>query len=70
LVRVETRPRLGATLEDVRRQLRLTLVPRARKALDGKSKVVTNPRISAGSTVDITDPAIARTTSIKETILV
>jgi hypothetical protein len=37
-----------------------------RKALDGKSKVVTNPRISAGTTVDIAGPATARTIYCKE----
>ena len=31
----EARPRFGATLDDVKRRLRPTLVPRARKALDG-----------------------------------
>jgi len=41
-----------------------------RKALDGKSKVVTNPRISAGSTVDITGPDTARTFSLRENIAV
>ena len=37
-----------------------TLVHRLRKASDGTSKVVTNPRISAGSTVVITGSAAGR----------
>lgn len=56
-IRQEARPRFGATLESVKRRLTPTLVPRARKAPDGKCKVVTNPRISAGSTVDVAGPA-------------
>src|SRR2546426_9284523 len=44
------RPRKGATLESVTRRLRPTLDSRPRQALDGTTKVVLNPRISAGST--------------------
>jgi hypothetical protein len=50
-------PGIGATLGDVKRRVRSILVPRLRKASDGTSEVVTNPRISAGSTVDFTGPA-------------
>jgi hypothetical protein len=57
------RPREGATLVSVTRRLRPTLDPRLRQALDGKTKVVPNPRISAGSTVVISGPASSRTLS-------
>lgn len=50
------RPRFGATLVGVTRRVTPTLVPRVRKAPDGECKVVTNPRISARSTVDIAGP--------------
>ena len=53
-------PGIGATLGNVKRRLRPTLVPRSRKASDGTSKVVTNPRISAGSTVEIAGPECVR----------
>ncbi len=54
-------PGIGATLGNVKRRVRSTLVYRLRKASDGTSKVVTNPRISAGSTVDITGPVSVQT---------
>ncbi len=57
----ESRQRRGpghdATLGNVKRRVHSTLAPRLRKASDGTSKVVTNPRISAGSTVAFTGPA-------------
>ena len=55
------RPRSGATLESVTRRPRPTLDPRPRQALDGTTKVVTNPRISAGSTVVFSGPASSPT---------
>jgi len=51
---------MGATLVNVKRRPQPTLVPRSRQALDGAPKVVPNPRISAGSTVDISGPASVR----------
>ena len=54
-------PGIGAILDNVKRRVRSTLVSRSRQASDGTSKVVTNPRISAGSTVEITGPASAQT---------
>jgi hypothetical protein len=53
----EARPRFDAALDNVKRRLRPTLVPRPRQASDGTFKVVANPRISAGSTVEINGPA-------------
>ena len=50
-------PGIDATLDNVTRRLRPTLESSVRKASDGTSKVVANPRISAGSTVDLTGPA-------------
>jgi hypothetical protein len=53
----EARPRFDVTLENVKRRLRPTLASRLRQASDGTFKVVANPRISAGSTVEINGPA-------------
>jgi hypothetical protein len=54
------RPREGATLVSVMRRLRPALDPRPRQALDGNTKVVPNPRISAGSTVELSGHASSR----------
>jgi hypothetical protein len=56
----EAKPRFGATLDDVKRISKPSCLERGRRPTD-TSKVVTNPRISAGSTVVFTGVASSRT---------